>query len=180
MLDKKAPAGLFRSKPIVAQLKNQLRQTFGDTLVLYYNNEQVYLNHAAIQQKKLNASEVQQYVANYFLTVEGVANALTATDLNRTTFSHAPHRLLQKGYYPKRSGDVLVVLEPGWMEHGQTGTTHGSSYSYDTHIPLLWFGWHITKGSTAKPVMIEDIAPTISTLLNIPFPNGCVGKPIFE
>jgi arylsulfatase A-like enzyme len=86
-----------------------------------------------------------------------------------------------RGYYPKRSGDIAFILEPGWYESGKIqGTTHGSSYTYDTHVPVLFYGKGIKKGSTSQYHSITDIAPTLSVLLKIKFPNGCTGQPIVE
>jgi arylsulfatase A-like enzyme len=59
-----------------------------------------------------------------------------------------------------------------------TGTTHGSPYAYDTHVPLLFFGAGIAHGSSAEEADICDIAPTISDLLGIPFPSAATGKPL--
>ncbi|MFL5752410.1 MAG: alkaline phosphatase family protein, partial [Bacteroidia bacterium] len=70
--------------------------------------------------------------------------------------------------------------QPAWMEFGHKGTTHGSEFTYDTHVPLVFFGAGIPNGSTVNNIDIVDIAPTICMLLNIPFPNGCSGKPIEE
>jgi arylsulfatase A-like enzyme len=66
------------------------------------------------------------------------------------------------------------------MEYHSKGTTHGASYSYDTHVPLLFYGMNIKPGSTVNKVNIVDIAPTISTMLHISFPNGTTGKPLKE
>ena len=81
----------------------------------------------------------------------------------------------------KRSGDIAIVLEPAWLEdYPHTGTSHGSPYTYDTQVPLLWYGWNIKSGYTSEPVNITDIAPTISALLNIMTPSACTGKPILS
>jgi bisphosphoglycerate-independent phosphoglycerate mutase (AlkP superfamily) len=86
-----------------------------------------------------------------------------------------------RGYHPKRSGDLVVVLESGWYGAGRVqGTTHGSPYTYDTHVPILFYGHGIKKGFSVKPHSITDIAPTLSILLNIKFPSGCTGEPIEE
>ena len=86
-----------------------------------------------------------------------------------------------RGYNPKRSGDVAFVLEPGWYASSKIqGSTHGSPYTYDTHVPMLFYGKGIKKGSTVQYHPITDIAPTISTLLRIKFPSGCTGQPIAE
>ena len=87
--------------------------------------------------------------------------------------------LIQKGFNQKRSGDVVIVLNSGWIEwNSPTGTTHGSCFSYDTHVPLLFWGKGIKHGLIDEYISICDIAPTVSTLLGISFPNGCTGNPI--
>jgi arylsulfatase A-like enzyme len=86
--------------------------------------------------------------------------------------------LVQNGFHPKRSGNVMITMEPNWMEYSHTGTTHGSPYSYDTRVPMLWYGWKILHGETSEAYFVDDIAPTLSWLLNIPFPNAVSGNPI--
>jgi predicted AlkP superfamily pyrophosphatase or phosphodiesterase len=88
--------------------------------------------------------------------------------------------ILQNGYNQKRSGDVLLVLKPSTVQYSTTGSTHGSAFSYDTHVPLFFFGKGIKRGSTVVKTEIPDIAPTIAALLGIAFPNGSTGEPIKE
>lgn len=88
------------------------------------------------------------------------------------------------GYHYRRSGDLLVVVEPNYYSFGKSsspvGTTHGSWNPYDAHIPLLFFGWKVPHGATSREVHITDIAPTICQLLHIQQPNACVGEAITE
>ena len=83
-------------------------------------------------------------------------------------------------YNQKRSGDVLIVPNTGYISYSRTGSTHGSPQIYDTHAPLLLFGKGIKHGSTVNRTEIPDIAPTIASLLGIAFPNGTTGRPIVE
>ncbi len=125
---------------------------------------------------------MQEKVADFILGFEGVAKTYPAWQLDATTFNQRPETFLQNGFYVQRSGDITVLLNPGWIEFysSTTGTTHGTPYNYDTHVPLLWYGWHIKHGSSALPVNIIDIAPTIADLLNISQPNATTGKVITE
>ena len=66
------------------------------------------------------------------------------------------------------------------MNYGRTGTTHGSPFAYDTHVPCLFYGAGIEAGFTHERTYIRDIAPTISTLVKVPYPNGCTGSPIHQ
>ena len=81
----------------------------------------------------------------------------------------------------QRSSDVMIQLQPGWINwFSKTGTTHGSAYSYDTHVPIIFFGNGIKAGLSAEAVSVCDISPTIASLLNIEFPNGNSGRPLIQ
>ena len=174
----KIPGGYFSAKQPIDSLKKFLTGKYGDSLVLTYDNQQVYLNRKLIEQKKLNEVEVENSVATFLLKFKGVASCVTAHSLQNVYFASGINSLIQNGFYAKRSGDVAITFEPGWVEYDKTGTTHGSAYNYDTHVPLIFYGWKIKSGSTLQKVEITDIAPTICLMLNINLPNACTGKPI--
>jgi hypothetical protein len=89
--------------------------------------------------------------------------------------------MLNNGYYPPRNGDIQFILQPNHMEaYSTTGTTHGLWNPYDSHIPLLWYGWGIKQGKTNRETYMTDIAPTLAALLRIQAPNGNVGHVITE
>ncbi len=91
------------------------------------------------------------------------------------------HTMVMNGYNPQRSGCMQLILAPGWYDMGSsTGTTHGAWNPYDSHIPLLWYGWGIPKGETHRTIYNTDIAATLAAILNIQMPNGCVGNVITE
>ena len=176
----KIPAGLVDENEIEKNLKEYLFSTFGDSLVLNCSNQQIFLNHAKIKEKKLKVGDVQEETANFLLEQNGIAETYVAEDLKSQSYiKNSFKALLQNGYHFKRSGDVLFRFPVAYFDAiMKKGTTHGAEFIYDTHVPLFFMGWGIRKGSSVSSVDITDIAPTICTLLNIPFPNGCVGKPI--
>ncbi|MGQ0827363.1 MAG: alkaline phosphatase PafA [Bacteroidota bacterium] len=178
LMDLKIPAGYVNEGEMEDLLKQHLNKIYGDTLVLSYSNQQVFLNHKIITDKKLVVQQVEATAAAFLLTQKNVSEVVTATALNNTQFTEGSRYLMQMGFNAKRSGDVLVNYLPAYVDYSPTGTTHGSPYSYDTHVPLIFYGWNIKPGSSAEEVNITDIAPTLSIMLNIPFPNGCTGKPI--
>ena len=130
----------------------------------------------------VNIEEVQKECARFMLQYDWIKNTYTAEQLHNAEYQNSFHSLIQRGYNQKRSGDVIVSIQSGWLDSGweDGGTSHGSSYSYDTHVPLIFWGSNIKKGVTDRLVNIRDIAPTISTLLGVSFPNGCTGNPIVE
>lgn len=174
------PAGYFKENKTVDSLKVMLKAKYGDTLVLSYSNDQVFLDRSLIAKKSWNKTEIENVVADHFLGFKGVSDVLTATALRNNEFTTGARHLVQNGWNTRMSGDVCVILSPGWFADmgRKTGTTHGAPWSYDTHVPLLWYGWKVTKGSTDVAYDISDIAPTLAMMLNIQFPNGCTGKPI--
>lgn len=180
LMDKKIPGGYFKARPVIDSLKKTFKARYGDTLIREYSNEQVFLDRKAILQKNLDKEAIEKYIAAVFLTQPGVSDVLTSGAMQQSHFADGPRHLLQNGYHARRSGDVCVLLDPDWIEdYGRrTGTTHGAPWSYDTHVPLIWYGWKVQRGSSDVPASITDIAPTLAMLLNIQFPNGCTGRPI--
>ena len=152
--------------------------------VLSYENQQVYLNRPLLRKKNFDLAKAQQDVAAALLTLPGVTQALTALDLQRAHWSEGLGMFQENGFYAPRSGDVLTVLAPGWLEAYAypvvKGTTHGSAGAYDTHVPLLFWGWGVKHGESAAAVRIIDIAPTIAQFLHIQEPSGCSGVPLRE
>ena len=177
------PAGYFESQPMKDSLKVKLNKVLGEEeWIKNISNNQVFLNRQLISDNNLELEKVQQICADFLLKYEWVKNTYTATQLHENEYSNSFHSLIQKGYNQKRSGDVIYTLQTGWISKywGNGGTTHGSSYSYDTHVPLVFWGGNIPQGQTDRKVNIRDIAPTISTILGISFPNGCTGNPLVE
>jgi hypothetical protein len=166
-------------------VKQFLQQQYGPgNWVLSFINRQVYLNHPLIAAKKLDLIQVQEKVAAYLQHFEGVLRVTPAGNLSRSSLESGLDSYIQKGYQFPRSGDVTVTLMPGWFEGYQgketKGTTHGSSNAYDTHVPLIWYGWQVKKGASSARVSITDIAPTLAQWLRIMEPNGNTGNPLLE
>jgi arylsulfatase A-like enzyme len=73
-----------------------------------------------------------------------------------------------------------VNLHPGWVEKSDRVTSHNSAYPYDAHVPLIWYGWKVKRDMIVRPVDMTDVAPTISSMMNIIVPNATTGKVIEE
>jgi predicted AlkP superfamily pyrophosphatase or phosphodiesterase len=181
MISENIPAGNFNSTMVLGQLKGFATAMYGEgDWIKSFSNEQIFLNHELIKSKKMNAEQIQRDLADYVLRFRGVKEAYTASDMRRQEFTQNRPHLLQMGYNHKASGDVLLILEPAWLVGGARGTTHGSGFSYDTHVPIAFYGWGIKAGKSASYATVTDIAPTLSVLLQIRMPNGTTGSPIKE
>ena len=150
-------------------------------MIKNFSNEQLFLDQDVVKALGVSATEIEEAIVNEVKNYENVAEAYTGTAMRNQEFTKGLASNLQMGYNFNRSGDVLLVLSPGYIpSSSRTGTTHGSGYAYDTHTPLLFFGKGINHGETVKRTEIPDIANTICSLLGIAFPSGKSGEPIQE
>lgn len=181
LIDQNVPAGYFDESQ-VANLNQQLTEKYGEgNWIVNISNEQIFLNRDLITDKQIDLHEVQNFVAHLVLSYKGVANSFPAHLISGMDYNAGGTTgLLVRGYNQKRSGDVLVNFEPGWMVRNAKGTTHGSPYAYDTHVPMIWYGAGIKNGHSVEHQAITNIAPTLSMMLNITLPNGATGKPLPE
>jgi predicted AlkP superfamily pyrophosphatase or phosphodiesterase len=171
----KLPGNFYNPKSIKKELNAYLSKQFGEEdYVRYMDKTQVYLGSKyRVDQKILKACSL------FFKTqVAGIKdvyipNLFELVSKNATFF--------YTSYSSVTSGDILVNFQSGWMAKRAHGTTHGASYTSDTHVPLIWFGKAIPKGKeTSKYYTIDQIAPTLSFLLDIPLPNSSNKNPIEE
>ena len=173
------PAGYLDNKNVRNEFSEFMKNTFGsDELIANVSNNQVFLNHKKLKELKLELEEVQDQIIDELITYDHVYKVYTAKTMATNEFSTGVEELLQLGYHQKRSGDILIVGDPAFISYSRTGSTHGSGFNYDTHVPLIFYGFGINKGETLERTDITDLAPTISALLNISFPNGSIGTPI--
>ncbi len=175
----KIPAGYFDSSSFKKYLKEFSAQKFeGNDLIKNISNKQVFFDEKLISEKDYDLDDVEEAFAQAILKYPKIAEVYTATAMRNTDFSKGAANLLQNGYNQKRSGNVLYTLKSGVINYSKTGSTHGSGYDYDTHVPLLFYGWGISQGSTVRKTNITDIAPTIAALLGISMPDGTTGIPL--
>ena len=177
--DKKIPAGYIDNAANSKRLSGFLKYTYGtEDILKNYSNYQLFLDHEIIKNLDLNLVDVQTEIAQEFLGYDAIDRVYTANQMWNNQYTSGIPYILQNGFNQKRSGDILVVLKPGFISYSKTGSTHGSPQIYDTHTPLLFYGMGIKPGSTVNRTEIPDIAPTIAVLLGISFPSGANGTPI--
>ena len=174
--DYRIPAGVINEVSLLDSMKIILNNTFGDTgIILAYENQQLYLDHSILYHKNISIEGVLKWIQPLLNRQKGYYNSFVIEDLNSTTMPDHLKSVLNNSFLPKRSGDIMILYDPYWFGGRIKGTTHGAIFSYDTHVPLLWYGWKIKTGETGTLNHITDIAPTLSYLLNVQEPNGNVG-----
>jgi predicted AlkP superfamily pyrophosphatase or phosphodiesterase len=174
------PHGIFDYSKALALLRSYLNVVYGKgDWIKSFSQKQIFLNHTLIEDSNLRLSEVQERTASFALLFSGVANVATAHTLTSATFTNGAMRYMQNSFFPKRSGDIIVNLEPGWAE-AFTESAANSPYSYDAYVPLAFYGWRIKRKAITAPVDMTDIAPTLSALVGVALPNAASGKVIAE
>ncbi len=177
----KLPAGILDVTKATLLAKADLKTAFGEgEIIRSSENYQFYLNQSVLAEKKITVADVYKVIKQAISKNDGVADVINLRDINNSSLNDYLLKLYKNGTHSKRSGDIQIVTEPGWFAGRLTGTTHGAPYNYDTHIPLLFFGWGINQGETFERTAVADTAPTVSALLKILEPSGNVGTVIKE
>nr|WP_231928780.1 alkaline phosphatase PafA [Formosa sp. Hel1_31_208] len=181
--DQKIPSGLFDLDAMLKEVNTLLFAKYQVTdLALSSTNNQMYLDHEKIEKENIDLQELKTVVSRKLLSYRLINNVVMTSEINRLPEASGYHEvMLYNGHNQKRSGDIVFTFNPEVFKDAQwnrTGTDHHSGYNYDTHVPLLFFGKGIKHGETLKRTHVIDIAPTISALLGISFPNASIGQPL--
>jgi predicted AlkP superfamily pyrophosphatase or phosphodiesterase len=165
---------------VLTAVNKALNDKFGkeEKWVQAFVNEQIYIDPKLIAASKTTQEEVERIVGDAAITIPGVINYFTRTQIiNGNMPQTALARRVTNGFNRLRSGDVWVITKPfSFFSEGGLGTTHGSPYNYDTHVPVIIFGKGVTKGRYTIECSPSDIAPTLASLLRIEMPSNRYGR----
>jgi predicted AlkP superfamily pyrophosphatase or phosphodiesterase len=176
------PSGYFRPNQALQLLRSYLNAVYGEgDWVKGYNEKQIYLNRTLIEDAKIPLDEVQKKVARFIVQFSGVASAYPYSVFETSDFGNGNMKRIINDFSPQRSGDVIVTLNSGWVEKEDSYVASSNSpYEYDTHVPLIWYGWSMNRATITRKVNLTDIAATLSWLCKVPLPNACTGEPMYE
>lgn len=174
------PGGLFDDLTMLREINKEIETKFSVKQVIKRAyNYQFYLNDSTLEASG-KQQEIKDFIIKELKKRPFVVYAFETARLSSETINDTQKRMMTNGYNPQRSGDIMFTVKPNYFDHGARGTTHGAWNPYDSHIPLVWFGWNIKPGETNREVYMTDIAPTVAALLNIQMPSGNVGKALTE
>lgn len=178
--DAHVSAGVVNEATLAISINEVLKKSMGvDSIVLGVLNSQVYLNENVVGSLKIDREILLDTITKICLEQEGILKVINMESCEKQGQADI-EKMVFNGHYKQRGGALFFILRSGYYcSNSHKGTTHGSSYSYDTHIPLIWYGWNISTKEINEPLEIVDIASTLSTILNIQQPSGCIGRSIF-
>lgn len=180
--ENKLPGGRVFMGKLVEKLNKSLEEIYKiNPLIVSDDNYQLYVNHLKLDSAKIASTEILSWLKSELTKEPGIDRTFTMDELNTIPLPQRIRDAMNLGYHPGRSGDLQILLKPAFIDaYGSTGTTHGLWNPYDTHIPLVWYGWGIRKGKLYRETYMTDIAPTLASLLRIQMPSGTIGKAIPE
>jgi predicted AlkP superfamily pyrophosphatase or phosphodiesterase len=176
---RKMPGGRIDNQPIRAAVEQALRSRFGGgTWIADMTSEaSLYFNPDPIPGKAIDRTEMERVAADAIRTQPHVFRVYTRSQLRTGTYSADQiGSRMRNGFNEVRSPDVMVIFEPYWVTGSTDGTNHGTPFDFDAHVPIIFFGPGVRSGKFNRNIAVNDIAPTLATLLEIETPSGNMGK----
>ncbi|MEQ8880774.1 MAG: alkaline phosphatase family protein, partial [Cyclobacteriaceae bacterium] len=181
LVDNKMPGGYVNTGTIKTTIENTVKEMLGEgDFISSISNNQVYLNHKLLEEQKVSTKEILEAIRKDLMELDDIANVYFPAELGVS--GELQSTLLNNGHNAKRSGDLLYRYHAGYLggKPGDRGTSHGSGYNYDTHIPMVFYGTGVPAKSVYRRVNITDIAPTLAMLLQTTLPASATGLPLTE
>jgi predicted AlkP superfamily pyrophosphatase or phosphodiesterase len=174
----------WNKKPSLERLKKKFG--VGQDLIEAFFPPYLYLNHTIIKEKGLNLAEVQKAVAKEIMDIDGIALTVTSTEMKNNSLPDTYlYQAALENFNAKRSGDILILFEPHYFANDMDGgaimaSNHGGPWTYDTFVPIIFAGHGLKGKQLYRAVKHNDIAPTLSALINAKPPSGANGEILEE
>jgi len=178
---RRIPGGRMPAGIVQNNVQAELTRRYGEGIWIVSPSEHsLYLNRELIQKKNLALAEVEQTAKEAASGMPHIFRVYTGEQLtNKALWQDLVGRRVLNGHSLSRGADVYILLEPYWM-FGAAGTTHGTAFNYDAHVPVVLMGPGIRPGKYDQRVAANDIAPTLATLLEVDPPSGSAGRVLVE
>jgi predicted AlkP superfamily pyrophosphatase or phosphodiesterase len=177
----KMPGGRISFAAVADAVEKALTQKFGEgKWIVGAPEATIYLNRDLMKSRKLTEEEVEREAAQAALSLPHVFRVYTREQLLRgCPMEDSVGRRVMHGFSMRRGADVYVLPEPYYLA-GAARTTHGTPFGYDTHVPVIFMGPGIKAGRFHECIAVNDVAPTLATLLGIEIPSGSEGRILSE
>lgn len=167
---------------VVRPIVEQTRQQMGLDKIPFAYASGLYLDRRAFTNPDSTLPTLRRALAVAFREQEEIEDAFTYDELADPDTPDRPYLTQHRGsFYPERSPDVMILLKEHYLSTGQpTGTTHGTPYPYDTHVPLLFLDTTMPAAQHTVRVNTVDLAPTLAALLHLAAPSDLDGQALPE
>ena len=179
---RRMPGGRINTAQLAQALNQALSEKFGaGKWILAGGGEAIYLDYETAATNKADLREVRRVAAETLRAMPHIARVFTRDELmSYGGAADVVGQAVVRGYYAARSGDITVVQEPYYLFGGTSGTSHSTPYSYDSHVPVIFYGAGVLPGVYRRRIAPNDIAPTLSSLFDVETPSGAFGEVLRE
>jgi arylsulfatase A-like enzyme len=178
---RKMPGGWLSEQKLRQKMTAALTRRFGPgEWLLPGSITTPYLNLSLVQVRRFDPAAVERTAADAARAEEHIARFYTRRELlNGAVQNDQIGAAASAGFYGSRSGDLFILREPYYLFE-PTGTSHGTPYEYNVHVPLIFLGCGIKPGTYLLAVAINDVAPTLAALRGAAQPSGSIGRILNE
>jgi predicted AlkP superfamily pyrophosphatase or phosphodiesterase len=181
MQERKMPGGRIPEGTVLNAVQGALTAKYGTgEWVVGKSGPAPYFNYKLIREKKLEIEDVQNTAAAALRDLPHIYRVYTRSDLRRgSSLDDMIDRRVRAGFNYERSSDLFIVSAPYWLFEA-AGTSHGTPYNYDAHVPVIFMGAGVKAGRYNGRIAVNDIAPTLATMLDVELPTGAAGRVLVE
>lgn len=175
------PGGRIPEGAVLNAIQSALTSKFGEgEWLVGKSGPAPYLNYDLLREKKLTHEEVENAAAEAVRAIPHIYRVYTRTQLKSgTLLDDFVDRRVKAGFHFERGSDLFVVSEPYYLFES-AGTSHGTPYNYDSHVPMVFMGPGIKPGRYNNRIAVNDVASTLATMLEIETPSGAAGRVLSE
>ena len=176
------PSGCLSCSGAANAANIELEKQFGVAKLIKSMGYTFHMNKEAIDSANLNYETVTRAACKALMKSDEIEWAVDVLNIDNYPVPTILKERIKLGYFPGRSGEIYVIPRTGFYSGNtqEAGSNHGTWNQSDSHIPLIFMGWHIAPGETSRLTHMTDIAATVCAMLHIQAPDGCIGHPIFE
>ena len=180
-LARKMPGGRLTDAALAKAVQSALSARYGEgNWVASVGENGMCLNHDLAEQKKIDPADLSRTAAQVLAAIPHVFRVYTWESLSTGAYPQDEvSRRVVNGFFPRRTGDLTILLDPYWVPYG-TGTAHGGVFSYDSHVPVIFLGAGIRPGRYFQSIAVNDVAPTLAAILEIETPSASTGRVLAE
>jgi len=176
------PGGRIPPASVIDAVQSALSRKYGaGSWVSASIDPDLYLNLDLVAKANLDPADVRRVAARAVAAMPHLFRVYTREQLLTSQFLHDEiGQRVMNGYNERRGADVELLPDPYWIVYGATGTTHSTPFGYDAHVPVIFLGAGIRPGRYDAATAVNDIAPTLATILDVEIPSGSIGRVLDE
>jgi len=175
------PASNFDSQALRAGINKDFSARFGaGEYVKEVEWPILYLSEPAFAKSNLKQAEAERAVAEVLMKDPHVRGAYGRFQLEHNDLPPTETgRKYAHSYSPYGGWYVIAVptaFDVGWPSGGD----HGTPYTYDTYVPLYFYGLAFRPGIYRTHCEPVDMAATLASLLGVNAPSASIGRVLSE